>query len=64
VATIVAAAATLAVMALAATGHGPIGVGERAAAPFLRYVAVVLAILSLIAIVWNALPVFIVPPCA
>src|SRR5687767_5767406 len=32
-------------------------------ARFLRYVTVSIALLALVAIVWNALPVLVLPPC-
>lgn len=65
VATIIALLGTLAVLAIATFGRGPIRAspGGQPTKSFLRYVTVALAALSLIAIVWNALPVLIVPLC-
>lgn len=63
-ATVVALAATLWVLVQAARWQAPIS-GERADASsaFIRYTAIAVGLLSLVAIAWNGLPALIVPPC-
>jgi hypothetical protein len=62
---LVALAATLAVLlaALRRRGPAPTSREERPVDAFLRNTTVAIAALSLVAIAWNAVPAFIVPPC-
>jgi hypothetical protein len=64
-ASLVALAAALAVLLAALWRRGPAR-GSREERPvddFLRYTTIAIAALSLVAIAWNAVPAFIVPPC-
>jgi hypothetical protein len=65
VASLIALAAALAVLLAALRVRGPAGAtrDERPVDDFLRYTTVAIAALSLVAIAWNAVPAFIVPPC-
>jgi hypothetical protein len=64
-ASLLAFAATLAVLLAALWRRGPAqaSLDERPVDGFLRYTTVAIAALSLVAIAWNALPAFVVPPC-
>jgi hypothetical protein len=64
-ATVFALGATGWVLFQALAWRGPV-VGESAEDPtagFIRYTTIVVALLSVVAIVWNGVPAFIVPPC-
>jgi hypothetical protein len=57
--------ATVVLLLAALWRRGPVRASreENPADDFLRYTTVAIAALSLVAIPWNALPAFIVPPC-
>ncbi|MBJ6127003.1 hypothetical protein [Microvirga splendida] len=63
--TIVALAATLLVLLLAFWRKGPAAASrdEKPVNDFMRYTTITIAGLSLVAIAWNGLPAFLIPPC-
>jgi hypothetical protein len=63
--TLLALAATLAVLLLALWQRGPARASrdQKPVNEFMRYTTITIAALSLVAIAWNGLPALIVPPC-
>jgi len=64
-ATLVAALATALILFAAYRRRGPSSdaEGDRRTAGFMRYTTMTVAALALVAIVYNGVPAFIVPPC-
>ncbi len=65
-ATIVALTSAGALLAVAVYRRGPFRISANGGSsePFMRYTTIALAALSVVAIAWNALPAYIVWPCA
>lgn len=63
--TIIALVATLLVLVLAFWQKGPAAASrdDRPVNDFMRYTTITIAGLSLVAIAWNGLPAFLIPPC-
>jgi hypothetical protein len=63
--TVIALAATLAVLLLAFWRRGPAYASrdDKPVYDFMRYTTITIAALSLVAIAWNGLPALIIPPC-
>lgn len=64
-ATVVGLAGTTAILLLAYRRRGPAAASrtDRPVNDFMRYTTMTIAGLSLVAIAWNGLPAFIIPPC-
>jgi hypothetical protein len=60
---VVSLAVLAGVIAVAATGSGPFGSDDSRSEGFLRYLTISIAALSGVAVVWETIPVFILPPC-
>lgn len=63
--TVIALAATLFVLMLAFWRKGPVAASRdsRPVNDFMRYTTITIAGLSLVAIAWNGIPAFLIPPC-
>lgn len=63
--TLVALAATFAVLFLAIWRRGPARAlrDQKPVNDFMRYTTITIAALSLIAVAWNGIPALVVPPC-